>query len=128
MSNVDKSMALLRKVTPEEWRARCLALPEPLRFPVARVVWWEYFGGRLHGEAWHHLDDLITHTDTVTDAALIDGLVKVGWTPERAASRVILKDQHDGTATDKPKRHLVRRRKGEVRHFLKAKKRKGWGA
>jgi hypothetical protein len=126
-SKAARPMASLRALSPQEWRTRCLTLPEPLRYAVARVVWWEYFGGRLHGKAWHDLDDLIARTDIVTDAALIAGLVKVGWTPERAERRVILVGQQEPAATDKPKRRLIRRRKGEVRHFLKAKIRRGWG-
>jgi hypothetical protein len=54
--------------------------------------------------------------------ALITGLVNVGWTPERAERRVILKDQQDRPQPTGAPQH----RKGEIRRFLKTPNRKGW--
>jgi hypothetical protein len=120
MNGLVKTLSL-RKVTPDEWRERCLALPCPQRFAVARVVWWEYFGDRLHGQRWAHLDDLIERTDMVTDAVLAAGLVAVGWSPDRAARRAAGDDRSRNPIG--PPRH----RKGEVRKFGTFRKAKGRG-
>jgi len=129
----------LREVTPEEWRRRCMALPEPLRYAVARVVWWDYFGERIAAERWPHLDHLIARTDVVSDNQLALGLSWVGYTPAKAASRAASPTYtQTGTGTPRPQDGAdrtrqrppkARRRPSEVSRrgkFLKHKVSK-WG-
>jgi hypothetical protein len=107
-----QSRAELNKLPPEEWRARCLALSPPLRYAVARVIWWEFFGARTVADRWPHLDDLIEHTVEVPDEVLAAGLVCVGWSGHSAAYRA------GSPAYSRNPAGSPRHRKNEVRKFL----------
>jgi hypothetical protein len=141
----------LRKVSAAEWRRRILDLPAHVRKSVARVTWWEFFGDLPRSQRPAELADLIGSTGeaapVIPDNDLLAGLLAIGWPLARARAKVQppTYTQGGGTARpggvsrlrgprtergddqDRPPREpKARRRKGEVRHFLKFKKRKGW--
>ena len=73
---------------PEEWREQIERLQPWLRSSVARLVWWDYFGHRMSGERWDHLDDYINAPfGDQPDEWIRAGLETVGYSPWDAQQR-----------------------------------------
>lgn len=77
-----------RHVSPAEWRERVLELAPPLRGAVAAIVWWDMLSMKMHDERSDALDDLMGAANHVPPAALVAGLVTVGYPAPRAQARV----------------------------------------
>ena len=75
---------------PAQWRAAVELIENiEVRARVAAIVWWDYFGGRTVRSRWDHLDVYLKHPFVPMKNILIEeGLIIVGYTPERARTRV----------------------------------------
>jgi len=83
-------MRQARQVGPEEWARRVGGMAAgPVRAKVATLVWWDFFGDRMAGERWGHLDGFLgAGADAdVDEAALAAGLAAVGYPAGVAAER-----------------------------------------
>jgi hypothetical protein len=80
----------LKKVAPQQWRARVTALPVKIRTEVAHVVWWDWFACRPVTERWPHLDTFIKRPKwhQPTDAQIIEGLIACGYSQAYATKRI----------------------------------------
>lgn len=82
--------ARLKALNPEDWRKAIRRLPLEIRAEVARVVWWDWFSDRQHGERWPHLDEYLEppfHFQPEM-GRIVDGLVMVGYSWDRAVNRM----------------------------------------
>jgi hypothetical protein len=91
MSGVAEANRTLRSKTDEEWISDIEALPEEMRKPVARVVWWDWMSGRPATERNPEFDQFITYTldpEPISESKLIKGLLAVGYTELQATTRI----------------------------------------
>lgn len=81
----------LRRRGPKDWRVLLNRIePEVVRLQVAGIVWWDFFGGRMHNERWPHLDDMLRAWRANQNASMRlvrSGLVALGYPQEQAAKR-----------------------------------------
>ena len=75
---------------PAEWLAAVeLIEDENVRARVACIVWWDYFGGQPVRHRWKHLDVYLKRPFVHMRNCVIEaGLIIVGYTPERAHTRI----------------------------------------
>ena len=79
----------MKKRTPEEWLIAIESLPESIRRGVAKIIWWDFFGGRLNGKRWDHLDRYVqTPLEDIPDDLMLEGLQLVGFTESQARQRI----------------------------------------
>lgn len=91
MNGISFQNKALNSRSPEEWVDRLNGInPASLRVSVANIVWWDFFGKRMTGERWHHLDDYLSiPTDaTIPRMKIISALVELGYTEYQATSRI----------------------------------------
>jgi hypothetical protein len=83
-------LTVARKVTELEWADKVEKLEERIRGPVARMIWWDFFSGKLVGNRWSSLDRYIpgprNQEEDWTAEELCNGLVACGY-PRLEATR-----------------------------------------
>ena len=77
-----------RSIAPETWRVRVMGLARPLRYAIARIVFWDMFPHQLASERTPAWDRLLRHADIVPDPELVAGLIAVGYPPLWAQRRI----------------------------------------
>ena len=82
--------ARLKALGPKDWAKALRRVPLAIRAEVARVVWWDWFSDRTHSERWEHLDKYLEPPFHFQPdiSRIIDGLVMVGYSWERAVNRM----------------------------------------
>lgn len=83
-------MRKMRETTPEQWLKGINSIDKKYQGEVARIVWWDFFAGRLVSERWPHLDEylLFDKNATQTESPILSELlVQVGYDPEFARRR-----------------------------------------
>ena len=77
------------EAAPETWRDLILTLPWQLQAPVASIVWWDKFGGRMSSERWPHLDLWVNQPhQEPAEEELIEALCAMGYGRRYARQRV----------------------------------------
>jgi hypothetical protein len=71
-----------------EWAQMIEDLPEHLRAPVARLVWWDYFGDRLVPNRSNLLDKYLQTTDEPDLDEWVQALIDIGYDANVAALRI----------------------------------------
>jgi hypothetical protein len=79
-----------KKIKPQEWKARIDKIKNiDSRRAIACIVWWDFFGDRLHSERWDHLDEYIkAKPHDLSNSEAENMLVQVGYTEYMAYARV----------------------------------------
>jgi hypothetical protein len=79
----------LREKTPWEWLADIQELPDALRNPVARIIWWDWFSHQKVTERWPQLDEFVNTTDCeCADNQLVLALHSCGYSMWDAYRRI----------------------------------------
>jgi hypothetical protein len=79
----------MKKRTPEEWLEQIQMLPVDRRNATAKIIWWDFFGGRLNGKRWNHLDRYVqTPYEEIPDEIMLESLQMVGFTETQARQRI----------------------------------------
>lgn len=79
----------MKKKTPEEWLIAIQSLPENIQRGVAKIIWWDFFGGRIAARRWDHLDKWVkTPLEDIPDDLMLEGLISVGFTETQARMRI----------------------------------------
>jgi len=64
-------------------------LPVDRRNATAKIIWWDFFGGRLNGNRWDHLDRYVqTPYEEIPDEIMLESLQMVGFTESQARQRI----------------------------------------
>jgi hypothetical protein len=83
-------LSFSRKIDQHDWAYRISQLNDKIRGPVARMIWWDFFAGRMVSERWSALDEFVPAprnlTEDWTNDELRDGLMACGY-PEMEAAR-----------------------------------------
>jgi len=79
---------VLRKKSPQEWVLDLEEVPEHVRPSVARIVWWDFFGGKLCLERVTEFDQWLKHDPReVSEKEVEAGLRMVGFCSFTASKR-----------------------------------------
>jgi hypothetical protein len=90
----------MRKRTPEQWLEQIEMLPVHRRNSIAKIIWWDFFGGRLNGKRWDHLDRYVnTPYEEIPDDIMLEGLQLVGFTEAQARQRIFPEERLTTTPT-----------------------------
>lgn len=80
---------VLRSRTDEQWLEMLLALPDSVRDGIAKLVWWDWIGGRSAADRNPKFDQFLKYSVAeYEDKALVEGLLSLGYTEFQATSRV----------------------------------------
>lgn len=80
------------QLPPHKWRERVMKIePRKVRVQTACYIYWDFFAGRMYGERWPHLDDLVAQynreDESVPIKQQVKALVKCGYPLEVAKYR-----------------------------------------
>lgn len=79
----------LRQKTDEEWINDIEALPENIKTAVAKIVYWDWMGGRPANEQNPLFQKFIKYSpEPCTESELINGLLEVGYSEFQATKRI----------------------------------------
>lgn len=80
---------ILRQKSDEDWISDIEALPEGVRTAVAKVVWWDWMGGRPATDGNPEFEKFRKYTpEPCTESELIKGLLAVGYSELQATTRI----------------------------------------
>ena len=88
LSDTTITYRVLRKKTPAMWVTEINQLQEHIRPSVARIVWWDFFGGRVCAKRVTEFDQWRKHDPTdLSVKELENGLRQVGFCSWTASKR-----------------------------------------
>lgn len=89
---IDRQQAVvdgLSDKAPAQWRDDVLSLPDHVRNPAARIIWWDWFSHQKVAQRWPQLDEFVNTTDCAcSQIELITALHSCGYSPWDAYRRI----------------------------------------